>query len=123
MTSLLVQTNQTDEQTAVKVPCLNIDDYDIEKLREVAVTGGVIYWDHLGHVLKVPNTVIRAALDESETYREWKKRDRPIQQPADIGLIWRDQALPTQSSESVWSNLPRLRRLPHTPPAESTESD
>jgi len=118
MISLLVRTDETDELSPGG-PCLNIADYNLDELERVAASGGVLYWDHLGAVRKVPNAVVRFTLGTYKAYQQWHQRGRPISQPSEVGLIWRDQTMPTPASEATLSALPHLDRQPQQPRGSS----
>lgn len=114
MSSLLVQTR---ERKPGEVLRLNIEDYDLDQLAEVVDRGGVVYWDHEGEVRKIPNAILRPALDLYQMYQQWRTRGRPIGTPGSIGLIYRDETTFTRRSSEDASTLPRL--LPRPQPSQA----
>ena len=93
-----------------KMPSLNILDYDKEKLRQVAESGGVLYWNYGGLWRKIPNAVIVNTLSIIDDWDKFRDRHANADIPKDISLIKWDQTTPTQDLKSA-SQAPVLR--PH----------
>lgn len=79
--------------------CLNVNHLPIEKLRSVAETGGVIYWEREGMVGKVPNGVIRDAIQAWDDWRRLRDRGRVVTIPPQVGEIRWGQAVTPQVEE------------------------
>jgi hypothetical protein len=101
----------TSYQTSAEIERLNILDYDVEKLRQAAESGGVLYWNHGGLVGKVPNAVLRDTLSVYDDYVRLRERHPDAVPPQDAGVIrWEQTVTPRTSSGHEEAPLLPLRR-------------
>lgn len=101
----------TSYQLLAETERLNILDYDVEKLRQTAESGGVLYWNHDGLVGKVPNAVLRDTLSIYDDYTRLRERHPDAEPPKELGIIrWEQTVTPRTSSGHAEAPLLPLRR-------------
>lgn len=120
MSSLQVS---TEPRNAVEIPRLNLLDYDIEELRQVAESGGVLYWNHGGLWGKIPNAVLSNTLSTLTDWRRFKDRRPKTTIPSSVSTIHWGQTVRPQQLATALSAPPLRHRQPPQPQSEATQHD
>lgn len=101
---------------------LDLRHYDREKLKLVAYSCGVLYWNCGGNRVKIPNAVLTNALSVIKDWEALQARHPEVLIPESIYFIQIEQTIMSGLSES--SSLPHLPlHRPEPSPPESTASD
>lgn len=94
-------------QTSIDDGRLNIRDYDIEELRRVAESGGVLYVNYEGMWGKIPNAVLRDVFEAWDAWAVLMERHPDADPPRGLGvLVWEQTTRPQD-----WKAVERARSL------------
>jgi len=91
-----------------RVPYLNLEHYDRDQLRELAESGGILYWCHGGMWRKVPNSVLRNTLSLMLDLEQLRNTRPNATMPRGSTDITWDQTVTPQDLKSA-SEAPHLR--------------
>lgn len=91
---------------------LDISEWDVPQLQQVADSGGVLYWSFRGRWMLIPNRVLRNTLEEYGTWMAASNRPRFFSHvPRWVGLLWRQDARPAPTADAI-QTLPELTQAP-----------